>query len=559
VSSPWSLHAAFEYVGAHRVPRRYEHERDRGWQRVAIGLLLTPMGILIGQWRGVTSASLSSWFVFLPILYGLLGLAYVLALRVRPRGFVWAQYLFLVGDPIIVLSPIVFEPRVFAFLAVLLLVVVSRVGIRFGLRAMALSWTSAFIGALVLMTATHFWSRDGATALLVFASLGVVAPLFIPLIKIQSQARDLDLQQAKVRALEDSLAAKSEFLTRVSHELRSPLQVIRSSVDLLELRQEVPQEIMQKMRRAESGLSVQLRDLLTLAVSEAGRLTLTPRQVDLAQVFAEVIEELRDRAESKGLQLLFDAPPNGVVVILDPARVSQVAENLLTNAIKYTASGRVTLRLRPFDEANGRIRFDVQDTGVGIPPEDVQVIFAPYERAGASAYGRESAGVGLAVVQTLLAHLGGAVTVSSVVGAGSTFSVDVAAAHPPSPQASAQKHRALVVDDREEVLENLSSLTEEFGYSSDRASTAGAASNLLAAHRYDVVLIASQLPVVSGAELATEVRRGHGPNHATRLIAMTAAEDDAKGWPFDHAVPQPVTARTLKRLLGARTPTPAPT
>jgi len=561
LSNRWSLHAAFEYFGAHRVPRRYEHERDRGWQRVAIGLLLAPVGILIGQWRGVTSESLSSPFVIAPMLYGMLGLAYLVALRARPRGFVWAQYAFLMCDPIVVLSAIVFEPKVFAFLGVLLLVVVSRVGIRFGLRSLALSWTSAFIGAIALMTATDFWRRDAATALLVFAGLAVVAPLFIPLIKIQSRSRDLDLQQAKVNAMVESLAARSEFLTRVSHELRSPLQVIRSSVDLLELRQEVPQEIMRKMRRAESGLSVQLRDLLTLAVSEAGKLMLTPRKIDLSQVFSELIEELRDTAQSKGLELRFAAPTCGVVVIVDAARISQIAENLLTNAIKYTGTGAVTLTLKPFDEARGLVRFDVQDTGVGIRAEDVPMIFAPYERARANAYSRDSAGVGLAVVQTLLAHLGGNVTVTSVVGEGSTFSVEVAASQPASPEAPAPRRRVLIVDDREDILGSLSELVEVLGYTTDRASTAGAAGNLLATHCYDAVLFDLQMPVVSGSELASEVRRGHGPNHATCFIAMTAGEDSEEGreWPFDHFVRKPVTARTLRRLLDAQTPTRVPT
>lgn len=260
-------------------------------------------------------------------------------------------------------------------------------------------------------------------------------------------------------------------------------------------------------------------------------------------------------ADTVGFVLItLDVPADGVVVVIDEVRLSQVVENLLTNAIKYTDVGEVTLRLLPFDAANGMVRFAVQDTGTGMSAQDLPLIFAPYERARAKAYSRESAGVGLAVVQTLLAHMGGKVAVASVVGGGSTFTVEIVAARAEEGIAPSQQRRVLIVDDREDVLSGLSELVEELGFKTDRASSAGAASNLLAARSYDTAMFDLQMPVTSGAELATEIRRSDGPNRSTPFIAMSAGEmtEEGRAWPFDQFVRMPVSIRTLKRSLGER-------
>ncbi|MEP6876508.1 MAG: hybrid sensor histidine kinase/response regulator [Burkholderiales bacterium] len=497
------------------------------------------------------------------ICYSLASVGYLVLLRARPHGGVAAQYLFLILDPPITVLMIVYEPKVFGWLPVLLLVIVARCGFRFGMRVFALEWACATASVAVALSTTGFLNVHGATATFIAACLGLGVPLFIPLIRMQHRSRELDLRQVKLETMAQNVAAKSEFLSRVSHELRSPLQAILSTLDLFELRYDKPDELalVRRVRRAANGLSTQLGDLLTLARSEAGNLPLRPQRVDVATVFAGLVDLAKDAADNKGLLLKLEVPPGGVDVLIDEVRLSQVVENLLTNAIKYTDVGEVTLRLLPFESANAMVRFEVQDTGAGISTQDLPLIFAPYERARARAYSRESAGVGLAVVQTLLAHMGGRVTVASVLGGGSTFTVEVAAAGAVQAAATTQQRRVLIVDDREDVLAGLGELVEEMGFETDRALTAGAASNLLAARTYDTVLFDLQMPVKSGAELARDTRRGDGPNHAARFISMTAGEgtDEGRAWPFDQFVRKPISVRTLKRLLDARTPTPAPT
>ena len=157
--------------------------------------------------------------------------------------------------------------------------------------------------------------------------------------------------------------------------------------------------------------------------------------------------------------------------------------------------------------------------------------------------------------------MGGRVIVASVLGGGSTFTVEVAAARAVQAVATTQQRRVLNVDDREDVLAGLGELVQEMGFETDRALTAGAASNLLAARTYDTLLFDLQMPVTSGAELARDTRRGDGPNHAARFISMTAGEktDEGRAWPFDQFVRKPISVRTLKCLLDARTSRPAPT
>lgn len=557
------LRSLLEYFGAHKVPNRAEHELQRGFQRAALGLVIVPLSLWIGQHFGATNQPVLSWVVLLGICYSLAGVGYLVLLRVRPHGGVAAQYFFLILDPPITVLMIVYEPIVFGWLALLLLIIVVRCGFRFGMRVFALEWACAMASVAVAFSTTGLLNLHGSTAMFIAVCLGLGVPLFIPLMRMQHKSRELDLRQVQLEAMAQSVAAKSEFLSKVSHELRSPLQAILSTIDLFELRYDKPDELalVRRIRRAANGLSTQLGDLLTLARSEAGNLPLRPQRVDVAALFAGLVELAKEAAESKGLQLKLEVPADGVDVLIDEIRLSQVVENLLTNAIKYTAKGEVTLRLLPFDSANAMVRFAVQDTGTGISTQDLPLIFAPYERARARAYSRESAGVGLAVVQTLLAHMGGKVAVASVVGAGSTFTVEIAAARPEPLAATNQQRRILIVDDREDVLAGLGELVEEMGFQTDRALTAGAASNLLAARTYDTVLFDLQMPVTSGAELARDTRRGDGPNHAARFISMSAGEktEEGRAWPFDLFVRKPISVRTLKRLLNARAPTPAPT
>ncbi|MBK6616068.1 hybrid sensor histidine kinase/response regulator [Ottowia sp.] len=553
------LQSFYDYFGAHTAPERYEHEIDRARQRLLFPFVLLPAGIYVGHIVGSTAKGYFGLYSLIPMFYGVLSLVYLAYLRRNPTKGALPQYLFILCDPIMTVAAIAYEPGAFAWLAVFLLVVVTRTGLRYGMRTLILSWCSAAIGAVALLGITvneAVWISSKDTYMVLASTLLLGIPLFLPAIKIQNKAHEMWRRSVKVEAMAENLAARSEFLSKVSHELRSPLQSILSVMDLIELRGDKPLEpsLIRRMRRAASGLSRQMNDLLTLARGEAGSLTISPEVTDWATCFDEIVAGAKEIATSKGLRLVFVPPENSTRVVMDGLRVTQIAENLISNALKYTEDGTITVRMSSFDEILGEVRFAVEDTGVGIDKADVKDIFTTYERAGSTRYAKESSGVGLAVVQTLLTYLGGSITVQSELAKGSTFSVSIPALQAAEDDCDQSGQRVLVVDDREDVLTGLAAVISELGFVTDVAASVGVASNLLAVHKYDIVLFDLQMPLKSGAELASDIRRTAGPNQHGQFIAMTASDDESAGrrWPFNAFARKPLSAGKLKSLLRAR-------
>ncbi|MFM2057451.1 MAG: hypothetical protein RLY71_1836 [Pseudomonadota bacterium] len=381
----------------------------------------------------------------------------------------------------------------------------------------------------------------------------------------QERLSALQAEQTASAALKDAIRAKNEFVGMVSHELRSPLQSIHSALDLIDLRRPHGTDpstslspFIDRIRRAATALDTQLRDLLTLAQGEAGRLEMRPEPFEAVSLVDELIETWTLPAQQKGLTLTLERPDEPLFVVADPLRLSQVVTNLVSNAIKYTDSGGVSVRLSAPDRQT--LHLSVKDTGPGIPAALLPQIFAAYRRFARVAGHKQSSGIGLAIVQTVVEHLGGHIEVDSQEGGGSEFRVTI----PVVPvedepvmapeQDQEQPLRLLIVDDRADVRESLGAVASELGCHCDQADGAATAANLLAARTYDVVLIDLNMPIKRGDELASETRRGDGPNQSSRLIAMSAADLDGVGqaWPFDGFLAKPVDRHALKRGLWGR-------
>ena len=236
--------------------------------------------------------------------------------------------------------------------------------------------------------------------------------------------RELERDRARLaRALADAEAAvrtRDDVLAVVAHDLRNPLAGISMTVDLL-LKTELPPE-----RRRLRLLGIQdaatrihrlVRDLLEVALLEAGQLSLETCPVDAAALLREAAESVELQAQRRGVSLAVDEPPPDLAVVADRARVQRVLGNLLDNALKHTPSdGRVTLRVHPADE---EVRFDVQDTGPGIPADEMRYLF---RRFWQSRRDSEGAGLGLAIARGLVEAHGGRISVDSTPGSGSVFS-----------------------------------------------------------------------------------------------------------------------------------------
>jgi anti-sigma regulatory factor (Ser/Thr protein kinase) len=249
-----------------------------------------------------------------------------------------------------------------------------------------------------------------------------------------------------------------------------------------------------------------------------------------------VATAVRDAALAKGLSLHVELPPTPTFVVADGSRIDQVLTNLVVNSVRYTHAGDVRVTLHPYDEATKHLHFTVADTGPGIPPAMLPALLEPHKLESSTVRKGLGSGIGLAVVRTLVDHLGGTISVSSEESVGTSFEVRIPAelidSNEPSDERAPEERRVLIIDDREDVLTGLTSVINELGYECDRASTIAVATNLLAARRYDAVLFDIQMPGKSGAGARSRDTRGQGTEPGNALARHERRRGDCavQGW-----------------------------
>lgn len=423
-----SLPSPARLFDAHTAPARREHERADAWPRIAACLCVAAVWSYDRAVGRIDAAR--ELLLAVDAVYLVLAVAHLLQLR-RPRpGSTALLYLFLVGDALFLTAASALDPRSFAFAAPLLLVVVVRNGVRFGVRTMVLSWTAALV-ASPLFFVDPSWLDRIELVLTFFVTLALVPVFFASLVRRIHALRAIEDERARLAAIHDAVAARSAFLARVSHELRSPLQGIVSALDVLALRQGpragADDELLQRIRRSSLLLNTHLRDMLTLAKGEAGHLELRPEPFDACALVEGVAASALELARAKKLELVVDVPPQPVFVVADAARIDQILTNLLVNSIRYTETGQVRIALGSYRTGDRVLDFTVSDTGPGIPEAMLPTLLSPDRTLAASARRGEGSGIGLAIVRTLVDRLGGQVAVASRPGRGTTFTIAIPA------------------------------------------------------------------------------------------------------------------------------------
>ena len=223
--------------------------------------------------------------------------------------------------------------------------------------------------------------------------------------------------------------AKSEFLSRMSHDLRTPLNAVLGFAQLMtaERLNDSQRECTQQILKGGRHLLELINEVLDIARIESGRLSLSPEPVDVLEIVRHAVDLVSPLAAQRQISLVVEQPPAiDASVLADRQRLSQILLNLLSNAVKYNrAGGRVTLSFT--QSAKRCTRINVTDTGAGIPPEKLQLLFRPFERLGAETTGIEGTGLGLTLSRGLAEAMGGSLGVSSAVDRGSTFWVELLA------------------------------------------------------------------------------------------------------------------------------------
>jgi len=378
--------------------------------------------------------------------------------------------------------------------------------------------------------------------------------------------RALTDQEALNEALRRADQRKDEFLAMLAHELRNPLAPIVSAATMLsnfELQPSMVQRAADIIARQAGHMTSLIDDLLDVSRVTRGKVELEFVELDLKDVLADAVEQVRPLIEKHGHRLVLEAMPAPALVVGDRKRLVQVMTNLLSNSAKYTLEGgRIEVRLAT---RGALIDLTIRDDGIGMSPELIASAFDLFSQ-GTRGLDRSQGGlgIGLALVRSLLKLHGGEVTAASDgPGCGSTFRVTlplssraVAAAPAIGTDASQGNPAALrigVVDDNEDAAVTLALLLETLGHTVSVAHSARAALEALPAFEPDVCLLDIGLPEMNGFELARALRARPGTDHAI-LIAVTgyAQEKDraeARAAGFHDLFAKPVDLEVLGAAL----------
>ena len=415
--------------------------------------------------------------------------------------------------------------------------------------------------------------------------ISVIIAIFLARVLDQLSRQEQEYKQEVLRlekqAADEASEAKSRFLADMSHEIRTPINTIIGLNEMI-LRESDSRDIMgysESIKQSGNSLLQLINGILDFSKIEDGKMEIVPAKYNVASQISYLINSISERAAAKNLDLNTNID-RGIPSELfgDDARINQVLMNLLTNAVKYTDSGSVTLCINQVTRRDERIQlcYEVMDTGIGIKEEDMPKLFESFERLDVVRNRNiEGTGLGMTITRRLLELMGSELKVKSTYGKGSTFSFELwQKIEDPTPMGDyreaignapsgseyresfhASNARILVVDDTKLNIFVVENLLKKTGITIDTALNGEDAIALASENSYDVILMDQRMPEMDGTEAMRRIRAYENTvGKRTPIICLTAdvisgARDRYLAQGFDDYITKPIDGILLEKML----------